>query len=303
MTEAAVVGYPHQVKGQGVFAYVTLKEGIAETETLRREIIGWVRARIGPIASPDIIQWSPALPKNRAGKILRRILTKVAANDFQDFGDVSTLAHAFRRRGHCQAPPAGPRTQGNKPSTPSASTNASSRRRPALDARSVAMAERMLRPETLAAQTLPGWTQGPAGAIIPPIHPSTTYSGTPISAIPAEPVTRGRNNPTYASPPIRSPPSKAAPTALFASGMAAATAVFQALEPGDHVLAPSVMYWALRSWLLGFATRWGLDVELVDASDLAAVKAALRPGKTRLIWLETPANPLWTVRTSRQSPN
>jgi acetyl-CoA synthetase len=92
VTEAAVVGYPHQVKGQGVFAYVTLKEGIAETETLRREIIGWVRARIGPIASPDIIQWSPALPKNRAGKILRRILTKVAANDFQDFGDVSTLA-------------------------------------------------------------------------------------------------------------------------------------------------------------------------------------------------------------------
>lgn len=92
VTEAAVVGYPHQVKGQVVFAYVTLKEGIAETETLRREIIGWVRARIGPIASPDIIQWSPALPKNRAGKILRRILTKVAANDFKDFGDVSTLA-------------------------------------------------------------------------------------------------------------------------------------------------------------------------------------------------------------------
>lgn len=75
VTEAAVVGYPHQVKGQGVFACVTLKEGIAETETLRREIIGWVRARIGPIASPDIIH-----------------LTKVAANDFQDFGDVSTLA-------------------------------------------------------------------------------------------------------------------------------------------------------------------------------------------------------------------
>jgi acetyl-CoA synthetase len=92
VAEAAVVGYPHEVKGQGVFAYVTLKEGFEETEILRAEIVAWVRVRIGPIASPDIIQWAPALPKNRAGKILRRILAKVAANDFENFGDVSTLA-------------------------------------------------------------------------------------------------------------------------------------------------------------------------------------------------------------------
>ncbi|OAN45687.1 acetyl-coenzyme A synthetase [Paramagnetospirillum marisnigri] len=92
VAESAVVGYPHEVKGQGVFAYVTLKDGIPATEDLRREIKDSVRARIGAIASPDIIQWAPALPKNRAGKILRRILTKVAADDFQNFGDTSTLA-------------------------------------------------------------------------------------------------------------------------------------------------------------------------------------------------------------------
>jgi len=92
VAESAVVGYPHEVKGQGVFAYVTLKGHIAESEELRREIIGWVRQRIGPIATPDVIQWAPALPKNRAGKILRRILSKVAANDFENFGDTSTVA-------------------------------------------------------------------------------------------------------------------------------------------------------------------------------------------------------------------
>ncbi|MBC7953797.1 MAG: acetate--CoA ligase [Rhodospirillaceae bacterium] len=92
VAESAVVGYPHDLKGQGVFAYVTLKDGIAESEELRKEVVDWVRARIGPIASPDVIQWAPALPKNRAGKILRRILTKVAANDFQNFGDTSTVA-------------------------------------------------------------------------------------------------------------------------------------------------------------------------------------------------------------------
>ncbi|MEI7612721.1 MAG: acetate--CoA ligase [Betaproteobacteria bacterium] len=92
VAESAVVGYPHELKGQGVFAYVTLKAEIVESDGLRHEIVNWVRARIGPIATPDVIQWAPALPKNRAGKILRRILTKVAANDFDNFGDISTLA-------------------------------------------------------------------------------------------------------------------------------------------------------------------------------------------------------------------
>jgi len=94
VTESAVVGYNHEVKGQGVFAYVTLKENVPETDELRREIIQVVRTRISPIATPDIIQWAPALPKNRAGKILRRILMKIANNDFTNFGDTSTLADA-----------------------------------------------------------------------------------------------------------------------------------------------------------------------------------------------------------------
>ena len=157
------------------------------------------------------------------------------------------------------------------------------------------MAERGLRPETLAAQTLAG-VDAATGAIIPPIHPSTTYERDADLGYSRGACYSRADNPTYAvATDTLTALEGGADSLLFASGMAAATAVFQALEPGDHVLAPSVMYWALRSWLLGFATRWGLEVELVDASDLAAVKAALRPGKTRLIWLETPANPLWTV--------
>jgi cystathionine gamma-synthase len=77
--------------------------------------------------------------------------------------------------------------------------------------------------------------------------------------------------------------------------MAAATAVFQALQPGDHVLAPQVMYWSLRNWLMTFAVKWGLQIELIDMCSPAAVHAALRPGVTKLVWVETPANPLWTV--------
>src|SRR5215204_4541814 len=82
---------------------------------------------------------------------------------------------------------------------------------------------------------------------------------------------------------------------LFASGMAAATAVFQALDPGDHVVAPRVMYWALRGWLATEAKRWGLRVDFVETDDLAALEAAVRPGETKLVWIETPANPLWTI--------
>jgi acetyl-CoA synthetase len=92
VAESAVVGFPHAIKGQGVFAYVTLKAEFEETDLLRQEIVAQVRKRIGPIATPDVIQWAHALPKNRAGKILRRILTKIAANDFENFGDVTTLA-------------------------------------------------------------------------------------------------------------------------------------------------------------------------------------------------------------------
>ena len=92
VAEAAVVGFPHDIKGQGIYAYVTLKVGEEPTEALRKELVAWVRKEIGPIASPDAIQWAPALPKTRSGKIMRRILRKIAANETDSLGDTSTLA-------------------------------------------------------------------------------------------------------------------------------------------------------------------------------------------------------------------
>ncbi|MDQ7248845.1 acetate--CoA ligase [Dongia sedimenti] len=92
VAEAAVVGYPHDIKGQGIYAYVTLKAGEEPTEALRKELVQWVRKEIGPIASPDLVQWAPGLPKTRSGKIMRRILRKIAENEFGNLGDISTLA-------------------------------------------------------------------------------------------------------------------------------------------------------------------------------------------------------------------
>jgi acetyl-CoA synthetase len=92
VSEAAVVGYPHDIKGQGIYAYVTLMEGEVPTEELRKELVAWVRKDIGPIASPDLIQWAPGLPKTRSGKIMRRILRKIAEDEFSNLGDTSTLA-------------------------------------------------------------------------------------------------------------------------------------------------------------------------------------------------------------------
>jgi acetyl-CoA synthetase len=92
VAEAAVVGYPHDIKGQGIYAYVTLIVGAEPTEELRGALVGWVREEIGPIASPDLIQWAPGLPKTRSGKIMRRILRKIAANEYDQLGDTSTLA-------------------------------------------------------------------------------------------------------------------------------------------------------------------------------------------------------------------
>ncbi|HHB80400.1 MAG TPA: acetyl-coenzyme A synthetase, partial [Aliiroseovarius sp.] len=92
VSESAVVGYPHEIKGQGIYAYVTLMAGEEYTDDLRRELSDWVRKEIGPIAKPDLIQWAPGLPKTRSGKIMRRILRKIAANDYDALGDISTLA-------------------------------------------------------------------------------------------------------------------------------------------------------------------------------------------------------------------
>ena len=86
-----MVGYPHDIKGQGIYAYVTLMRGQEYTKQLKKELVAWVRSIIGPIASPDIIQWAPNLPKTRSGKIMRRILRKVASKEEKEIGDVSTL--------------------------------------------------------------------------------------------------------------------------------------------------------------------------------------------------------------------
>jgi acetyl-CoA synthetase len=92
VAEAAVVGYPHDIKGEGIYCYVTLNAGETWNEDLRKELVAHVRKEIGPIASPDLIQFAPGLPKTRSGKIMRRILRKIAEDEFSNLGDISTLA-------------------------------------------------------------------------------------------------------------------------------------------------------------------------------------------------------------------
>ena len=152
-----------------------------------------------------------------------------------------------------------------------------------------------LHPDSIAAQAL-GWIDEATRAITPPIHLSSTYLRDPDNQYRSGRVYARADNPAFdQAEAVMRTLEGGAQAMLFGSGMAAATAVFQALAPGDHVLAPKVMYWSLRNWLLNFATHWGLNVELVDMADVDAVRAALRPGATKLVWVETPANPLWTI--------
>ncbi len=151
------------------------------------------------------------------------------------------------------------------------------------------------RPETIAAQAL-GWIDERTRAITPPLHVSSTYLRDADNQYRSGRVYARADNPAFdQAEAVLTALEGGQQTLLFASGMAAATAVFQALAPGDHVIAPKVMYWSLRNWLTTFATAWGLEVELVDMSAAQALQAALRPGRTRLVWVETPANPLWTL--------
>jgi acetyl-CoA synthetase len=92
VAEAAVVGAPHDIKGQAIYAYVTLKTGEEYSEALKRELVQWVRKEIGPFAAPEVIQWAPRLPKTRSGKIMRRILRKIAEGQLDSLGDTSTLS-------------------------------------------------------------------------------------------------------------------------------------------------------------------------------------------------------------------
>lgn len=150
-------------------------------------------------------------------------------------------------------------------------------------------------PESITAQAL-GWIDEATRAITPPIHVSSTYIRDADNQYRSGRIYVRDNNPAFdQAEAVINALEGGHQTLLFASGMAAATAVFQALQPGDHVLAPQVMYWSLRNWLMNFARGWGLDVELIDMTSPDALKAALRPGKTKLVWIESPANPLWTV--------
>ncbi len=157
------------------------------------------------------------------------------------------------------------------------------------------MDNKTARPETIAAQGL-GWIDEKTRAITTPIHVSSTYLRDEDNQYRSGRVYARADNPAFdQAQAVITQLENGADSLLFASGMAAATAVFQALAPGDHVLAPKVMYWSLRNWLLNFATHWGLKVDLVDMTDPRAVQAAIVPGSTRLVWIETPANPLWTI--------
>lgn len=149
------------------------------------------------------------------------------------------------------------------------------------------------RPESLTAQAL-GWVDPATRALVPPVQMSSTFQRSPGYA-PERAYIRDENPAFDQAEALLAALEGGAAAMLFASGMAAASAVFMGLRPGDHVLAPSLMYWSLRNWLTGYAREWGLEVDLVDMTDLAAVRAGLKPGRTRLVWIETPGNPLWSV--------
>ena len=156
-----------------------------------------------------------------------------------------------------------------------------------------------LSPETLSAQAL-GRVDPVTKALIPALHLSTTFERDADGGYSSGRAYSRPHNPTYdEAEDLLAALEGGHECLLFASGMAAANAVFQSLLPGDHVVVPKVMYWGLRKWLVDFAVSWGLAVEFVETHDLDALGAAIRPGKTKLVWLETPANPTWQITDIR----
>jgi cystathionine gamma-synthase len=148
---------------------------------------------------------------------------------------------------------------------------------------------------SLAAQAM-GWIDPVTKAVVPPIHMASTYQRDEDNGFRSGRIYARADNPTFDQVEATLAALEGGAKALvFSSGMSAASACFLALSPGDHVVAPKVMYWSLRNWLMTFATHWGLKVEFVDADQLDAIAAAVRPGATKLVWLETPANPTWAV--------
>jgi cystathionine gamma-synthase len=154
-------------------------------------------------------------------------------------------------------------------------------------------------PRTLAAQAM-GHIDAATQAVVPPIHITTTYIRDSDNQYRTGNIYARPDNQTVREAEAMIAMLEGAPVAMvLGSGMSAATAVFLSLSPGDHVVAAEVMVWGLRNWLINEGRHWGLDIELVDTTDLAALRAAMRPGKTKLIWLESPSNPLWTITDIR----
>ena len=157
------------------------------------------------------------------------------------------------------------------------------------------VADKSLKPSTLAAQGL-GWIDDATHAIVPPIHLSTTYVRDPNNQLHQGLFYSRDDNPGYDQPEALLNALEGGDGCLiFASGTAAAATVFQALAPGDHVIAQTVMYWGLRKWLREFATDWGLVVDFAPTGDASALERTIKPGRTKIVWIETPANPSWEV--------
>ncbi|MGQ0741935.1 MAG: trans-sulfuration enzyme family protein [Alphaproteobacteria bacterium] len=151
------------------------------------------------------------------------------------------------------------------------------------------------KPETVAAQGL-GWIDEKSRGLVPGVQVATTYVRNPDNTY-VDNRTYSRTSHTGCLQPeaILKELERGAAAMLFSSGMAAATACFLALRPGDHVVAPKIIYFELRKWLTDAATQWGLNIDLVDMSNLDELRRAVKPGKTKLVWAETPANPLWDI--------
>jgi cystathionine gamma-synthase len=157
------------------------------------------------------------------------------------------------------------------------------------------MKDKTLAPASLAAQAM-GWVDPVTKAVVPPIHMASTYLRDEDNQYRSGRIYARADNPTFDQAETTLAALEGGARALiFSSGMSAATACFLALSPGDHVVAPKVMYWSLRNWLQNFATHWGLKVEFVDADRTDAIAGAVKPGVTKLVWVETPANPTWSV--------
>ncbi len=157
------------------------------------------------------------------------------------------------------------------------------------------MSEKVFAAASLAAQAM-GWIDPVTKAVVPPIHMASTYLRDEDNGYRSGRIYARADNPTFdQAEATLTALEGGAKSLIFSSGMSAATACFLALSPGDHVVTSKVMYWALRNWLMTFATQWGLKVEFVDTDKTDEVAAAVKPGVTKLVWIETPANPTWSV--------